>query len=74
MKTKNFDLIKQVKNKKINEEAFINSLFDIVASVYGIDVSRFAGAIFKISKNAARWENDIDTPTDLKIISKHMIT
>lgn len=73
MKTKNFDLIKQVKNKNINEEAFINSLFDIVASVYGIDVSRFAGSIFKISRNAARWENDIDTPTDLKIISRHMV-
>ncbi len=72
MKTKNFDLIKQVKNKNINEEAFINSLFDIIASVYSINVSRFAGSIFKISKNAARWENDIDTPTDLKIISRHM--
>ncbi len=73
MKTKNFDLIKQIKNKKINEKTFVNSLFDIIASVYSIDVSRFAGSIFKISKNAARWENDIDTPTDLKIISKHMI-
>ena len=73
MKTKNFDLIRQVKNKKINQEAFINSLFDIISSVYGIDVSRFAGSLFIITKNAAHWENDIDTPTDLNIISSHML-
>ena len=72
MKTKNFDFIKQVKNKKIKEESFINSAFDIVARVFRIDVSRFAGSFFIISKNAAHWENDIDTPTDLKIISKNM--
>ncbi len=72
VKTKNFDLIKQVKNKNINLEAFINSLFDIIASVYKIDVSRFAGAIFITTKNAAHWENDIDTPTDLNIIASHM--
>lgn len=53
MKTKNFDLIRQVKNKRINKEAFINSLFDIISSVYGIDVSRFAGSLFIITKNAA---------------------
>jgi hypothetical protein len=74
MKTKNFDLIRQVKNKKINQEAFINSLFDIISSVYGIDVSRFAGSLFIITKNAAHWENDIDTPTDLNIISNHMLS
>lgn len=74
MKTKNFDLIRQVKNKKINQEAFINSLFDIISSVYGIDVSRFAGSLFIITKNAAHWENDIDTPTDLNIISSHMLS
>lgn len=72
MKTRNFELIKQVKNRRIKEEIFINSLFDIISSVYNIDVSRFAGALFITSKNAARWENDIDTPTDLKKISKHM--
>lgn len=72
MKTRNFELIRQVKNREIKEELFINSLFDIISSVYNIDVSGFAGAFFVISKNAARWENDIDTPTDLKKISKHM--
>ncbi len=72
MKTKNFDLIKQVKNRKIKEKDFINSLFDIAASVYNIDVSRFAGSLFIITKNASHWENDIDTPTDLKKISRHM--
>lgn len=72
MKTNNFDFIKQVKNKKINEQAFINSSFDIISSVYRIDVSRFAGSFFIITKNAAHWENDIDTPTDLKIISRNM--
>jgi len=72
MKTKNFDLIKQVKNRKIKEKDFINSLFDIAASVYNIDVSRFAGALFITEKNASHWENDIDTPRDLKKISRHM--
>jgi len=72
MKTRNFELIKQVKNREIKEEVFINSLFDIISSVYNIDVSGFAGALFITSKNAARWENDIDTPTDLKKISRHM--
>jgi len=73
MKTKNFDLIKQVKNKNINEKAFINSLFDIISNVYTIDVSRFAGSIFITTKNASHWENDIDTPADLNIITSHMI-
>lgn len=72
MKTKNFDLIKQVKNRKIKEKDFINSLFDILAGVYNFDVSKFAGELFIITKNAAHWENDIDTPTDLKKISKHL--
>jgi hypothetical protein len=72
MKTKNFDLIKQVKNRKIKEKDFINSLFDIAGSVYNIDISRFAGALFITTKNAAHWENDIDTPTDLKKISNHL--
>lgn len=74
MKTKNFDLIKQVKNRQIKEKDFINSLFDILAGVYSFDVSKFAGEIFTITKNAAHWENDIDTPTDLKKISRHMVT
>lgn len=74
VKTKNFDLIRQVKNKQINQEAFINSLFDIISSVYSIDVSRFAGSLFIITKNASHWENDIDTPTDLNIISSHMLS
>ncbi len=72
MKTKNFDLIKQVKNRNIKEKDFINSLFDILAGVYNFDVSKFAGKLFTITKNAAHWENDIDTPTDLKKISKHL--
>lgn len=73
MKTKNFDLIKQIKNRKIKEKDFINSLFDIVSSVYGIDVSRFAGYIFITTKNASHWENDIDTPTDLNIIAARLL-
>ena len=72
MKTKNFDLIKQVKNRRIKEDAFINSLLEIMSGVYGIDTGEFAGFFFIISKNAARWENDIDTPTDLKIIGRHL--
>jgi hypothetical protein len=72
MKTKNFDFIKQVKNKNIKQEAFINSSFDIISRVFRIDVSRFAGSFFIITKNAAHWENDIDTPTDLEIISSHL--
>jgi len=73
MKTRNFDLIKQIKNRKIKEKSFINSLLDIVSSVYGIDVSGFAGSIFVTTKNAAHWENDIDTPTDLNIISNNLL-
>lgn len=72
MKTKNFNLIKQVKNRQIKEKDFINSLFDILAGVYNFDVSRFAGEVFIITKNASHWENDIDTPTDLKKISRHL--
>ena len=72
MKTKNFDLIKQVKNRRIKEKDFLNSLFDILAGVYNFDVSRFAGEVFIITKNASHWENDIDTPTDLKKISRHL--
>lgn len=72
MKTRNFDLIKQIKNRRIKEKSFINSLLDIISSVYGIDVSNFAGHIFITTKNASHWENDIDTPTDLNIIAGHL--
>lgn len=50
MKTKNFELIKQVKNRKIKEKDFINSLFDILAGVYNFDVNKFAGKLFTITK------------------------
>ena len=73
MKTRNFEVIKQIKNRKIKEKSFINSVLDIISSVYSIDVSGFAGHIFVTTKNASHWENDIDTPTDLNIISSRFL-
>jgi hypothetical protein len=73
MKTKNYDLIKQVKKRSIKEETFADSMLGVISSVYNIDVSDLAGYLFKISRNAAHWENDIDTPTDLKLITKRLL-
>ncbi len=73
MKTKNFELVRQVKNKSIKKELFIDSVFDIISKVYKIDVSRTAGEFLVVSENAAHWENDIDTPSDLEIMRNNIL-
>ncbi len=65
-KTKNFDVISQIKRRCLEEEKFYRAVIDVVERVYKIDLSHFGGYIFHIKKNAARWENDIDGPKDLE--------
>lgn len=69
-KTKNFHLIKQVKNKCINLNQTIDALIVILAHLHKIDLSTYSGRSVIISKNASRWENDIDGPHDLAIFEK----
>ena len=66
-KTKNLAVIKQIKQKCINEEQITNAAIDVVEGVYKIDLSEFSGMIFPMTKNASHWENDIDGPKDLTI-------
>ncbi|MBN2401004.1 MAG: hypothetical protein JXN64_01255 [Spirochaetes bacterium] len=69
-KTKHFKLIKQIKNKCINELEIINAVKDVVSRLYKIDLSNFGIYFYHIKKNASRWENDIDSPLDLEAIDK----
>ncbi len=69
-KTKQFDMVKQVKRKCIKETGFIDSVFSVISRVYKIDLSDFAGKMYHIKKNSARWENDVDGPRDLEVFRK----
>jgi len=71
-KSKNFDVIRQVKRKCLKEEHFYRSVLDVTEVVYKMDLSNFGGYIFHIKKNAARWENDIDGPKDLEAFRVRM--
>ncbi|MBN2041591.1 MAG: hypothetical protein JW864_16255 [Spirochaetes bacterium] len=69
-KTKNFKMIWQIKNRCINEAEFINTAVDVWAKVFKIDLSKFGGKFYHIKRNASRWENDIDSPKDLKVLNR----
>jgi hypothetical protein len=70
-KTGRFDMIRQVNKKELNETVLLSTAYDVVSSVYKIDLSRTAAAIFHIKQNAARWENDIDSPKDYDAFQKN---
>ncbi len=71
-KTRNTDVVQQVKNKCLDEELFYRTSVEIIERVDKIDLSDFGGYIYHIKKNAARWENDIDGPKDLEIFRQRM--
>jgi len=71
-KTKNTEVVQQVKNKCLDEELFYRTSVEIIERVDKIDLSDFGGYIYHIKKNAARWENDIDGPKDLEIFRQQM--
>jgi hypothetical protein len=66
-KSKHFNVIRQVRNRYINENDIYEAILDIISQVYKIDLSEYAVMLFHVKKNAARWENDIDGPKDLEI-------
>lgn len=65
-KSKRINLVKQIKNKCINETEAVDAFIDIISSVYKLDLSGYGLVLLHIKKNAARWENDIDGPGDLQ--------
>ena len=69
-RTKRFDMIRQVKNKCLNETVFLSTAYDVISNVYKIDMSRTAAALYHIKKNAAHWENDIDGPKDYEAFQR----
>ncbi|MFC1668982.1 hypothetical protein ACFL20_01205 [Spirochaetota bacterium] len=69
-KTKNFNVIRQIKQKCINQNNMIDAIIQVVSDVFKIDLSEFAGSYVMITKNASRWENDIDGPKDLKALRR----
>ncbi|MGB4269115.1 MAG: hypothetical protein WBK20_08040 [Spirochaetota bacterium] len=71
-KTKNFDVISQIKNRCLEEAKFYKAAIEVIERVYKIDLSDFGAYIYHITKNAAHWENDIDGPKDLKAFRAHM--
>ncbi len=70
-KSKRFEMIKQIKNKCINEEKIVEIFTGVMANVFKIDLSEYGPFLYHIKKNAARWENDIDGPRDFEVFSKH---
>lgn len=69
-KTKQFDMIRQVKRKCIKEAAFIDAVIEVIGHIYKIDLSDFSGMMYHIKHNASHWENDIDGPRDLAAFRK----
>lgn len=69
-KTGHINMIKQIKNRCINEDEFIMTAVDVWSKVFKIDLSKFGGSFFHIKRNASRWENDIDGPKDLKALNR----
>ncbi len=69
-KAKKFRMIRQVKNKCINEEYFYETVLGVIENALQDDLSDYGCRIFHIRKNAARWENDVDGPLDLKALQK----
>ncbi len=65
-KTKHFNIIRQIRNRRINEKEVFPAVIDVISKLYRIDMSKFGGQFFYINKNASRWENDIDSPLDLE--------
>jgi hypothetical protein len=72
-KTKNVDMIRQVKNKCINELGFYKMLFDVFSKLFKEDFSTFGTYLYHIKKNAAHWENDVDGPRDYEVFKRKMI-
>ncbi len=52
-KAKKFRMIRQVKNKCINEEYFYETVLGVIEMLYKIDLSGYGCSIFHIKKNAA---------------------
>jgi hypothetical protein len=69
-KTKHLNIIKQIKNKCINELELVNALIDVISKLYKIDLNNFGILTYHIKMHASRWENDIDSPLDLEAIDK----
>lgn len=69
-KTKQFDMIRQVKRKNIKETEFVDAAIEVIGHLLKIDLSTFSGMMYHIKHNAAHWENDIDGPRDLAAFRK----
>jgi hypothetical protein len=69
-KTKHVNIIRQIKNKCLNESEMVTAVIDVISRLYKIDMSKFGFLLYHIKKNASRWENDIDSPLDLEAIDK----
>lgn len=64
-KGKKIGLIKQIKNRCIVQDEFYLTAIDIVEMLYRVKIGPYGGCLYHIKKNAARWENDVDSPEDL---------
>ncbi len=71
-KTGNLDVVKQVKNRSINLDQAYRAGIEVAAKTYRIDLTDFAAKFLFISNNAARWENDIDGPRDMKVMRERL--
>ncbi len=71
-KTGNLDVVKQIKNRSINLDQAYRAGIEVAAKTYRIDLTDFAAKFLFISNNAARWENDIDGPRDMKVMRERL--
>ncbi|MDR3237374.1 MAG: hypothetical protein LBT84_02595 [Spirochaetia bacterium] len=69
-KAKKFNLIMQIKNRRIDTIPYHDTVIEIIEYLYKIDLSNYGGMIFHVKKNASHWENDIDGPADLMAFQK----
>jgi len=66
-KNKHIEFLKDVKAKCMKYTQFIDVNLDILQKIYKFDLSKYAGAVLHINRHGGRWENDIDSPSDMEI-------
>ncbi len=70
-RTKQFNTIRQVKNRCIVENDINDTFFSVITFLHKTDFSKTGGILYHIKKNAAHWENDIDGPLDFEAFKQH---
>jgi hypothetical protein len=69
-KYKYFHIVRQIKKRNINEIQGVDAVLDVLGRIFRADILESGFMFYHIHRNAARWENDIDSPKDLNVLDR----